>query len=86
MIYLWLKLGETEMAELGYGRTPIDISIQNWALKLAKRHVVTLMEGKGQHASGMRVREIALEMVKDDPKWIERAIRKVLGKSKGYVR
>lgn len=69
------------MAELGYGRTPIDISIQNWAHKLAKQHVHNIIAARGSYASGTWLGNKAREMVKEDPQWVKKAIRKVMGKN-----
>lgn len=80
MIYLWLKSGETEMAKLGYGRTPVDISIQNWALKFAKIHLKERLATQGLVIDVYKVGREAAELVDTDPRWIEKAIRKVMGR------
>lgn len=77
------------MAELGYGRTPIDISIQNWAHKLAKAHIVNLATARGEAANGLWLGNKARELVQEDPQWIKKAIKKVMGKNyepKGKVK
>lgn len=70
-----------QIKPLGYGRTPVDISIQNWALKLAKAHVASIMTARGEAANGMWLREEALKMIEDEPKWMRMAIKKVMGKN-----
>lgn len=70
-----------QMKPLGYGRTPVDISIQNWAEKLAKAYVRNIATARGGCANGLWLGKKAREMVASDPVWIEKAIKKVMGKN-----
>jgi hypothetical protein len=67
---------------LGYGITPLDISIQNWAIKLAKQHMMNIITAKRTYASGTWIGQKAREMVKADPKWIELARKRVMKQPK----
>lgn len=70
------------MAKIGYGISPIDITIQNWAERYARVFVITLLHSQGKQATSLQVTRMTRELVKTDPRWIERAIGKVMGK--GY--
>lgn len=69
--------------ELGYGVTPIDISIQNWAYKLAKAHIVNRLGAENTYASPGQVTTTAKAMVQSDPKWIELGFKKVMKHARG---
>lgn len=63
---------------LGRGCTPMDISIHNWAIKLARAQVETNLVVSGKQASGYQIGQIARAMVAESDKWILLAQKKVL--------
>lgn len=70
-----------QMKPLGYGRTPLDVSIQNWALKYARVYVQTTLHAVGEKPSPIRLGRAAQELIDTEPKWIAMAIKKVMGKN-----
>lgn len=62
--------------------TPVEIAIQNWALKLAKAALCAHLLEQGVRATQREISATAKIWVERDPQWTERATRKVLGKER----
>lgn len=63
---------------LGRGGTPMDISVYNWAVKLAKAYIETNLAAHGKQANGYQIGQTAKAMVAESDKWILLAQKKVL--------